>query len=177
VVLPIDWSRYAIGTAPGRRPRLVRDLVPETRGVSGEAPQRRESPALRQELEAVPEEARPKVVLAHARMHVSRILGLPGTKTLDPRQPLSEIGLDSLMAVELRNVLASSSGLSLPATLLFDYPTLEAIAGFLGRGLGLVTEEPVEAPPQPVAVIDRVEELSDDEVDRLLAARISGKRS
>ena len=90
---------------------------------------------------------------------------------------MSEIGLDSLMAVELRNVLASSSGLSLPATLLFDYPTLEAIADFLSRGLGLVAEEPVEAPPQPVAVIDRVEELSDDEVDRLLAARISGKRS
>ena len=50
--------------------------------------------------------------------------------------PLREMGLDSLMAVELRNVLVRLGGQSLPATLLFDYPHLDALTSHLYSGLG-----------------------------------------
>src|SRR4029079_1569202 len=54
----------------------------------------------------------------------------------NPRQPLQELGLDSLMAVELRNALSEVLGQTLPATLMFDYPTVEVLSGYLSRHVG-----------------------------------------
>jgi len=67
------------------------------------------------------------------RLHASRILGL-SPETLDPRRPLRDYGLDSLMALELRKELGQALGRNLPATLAFDQPTIEEQAAFL-RGL------------------------------------------
>ena len=84
------------------------------------------------------------------------------------------------MAVELRNLLKTDLelGVPLPATLVFDHPTVEAIAEYLVRdvlGLAGTDLEPgVPAVPvaAPVDAIEQIEQLSDDEVDRLFAARL-----
>jgi hypothetical protein len=82
------------------------------------------------------------------------------------------------MAVELRNLLKADLELGVPltATLVFDHPTVEAIAEHLVRDvLGLAGLEPgVPAVPvaAPVDAIEQIEQLSDDEVDRLFAARL-----
>ena len=99
-------------------------------------------------------------------------------KPLDPSMPLGELGLDSLLAVELRNAVSAAVGRPLPATLLFDYPTIDALTDHLINDiLRLVDEDrPVPADAEPVVEFDlvgSVEGLSDNEVDQLLAARIS----
>jgi len=63
------------------------------------------------------------------RWKVENLLGI----AVDERQPLSEAGLDSLMAIELRNWLIEETGLKLAATLLFDYPTLEKLSAYLSE--------------------------------------------
>ncbi|NMO19735.1 SDR family NAD(P)-dependent oxidoreductase [Pyxidicoccus fallax] len=93
---------------------------------------------------ASPREARARL-LAHLQSHAAAVLGLPPSSPIDPRRPLQELGLDSLMALQLRNSLASSLGRSLPATLLFDHPTLEMLFEFLGREL-IPAEEVVSEP-------------------------------
>ena len=58
---------------------------------------------------------------------VSSVLGAAPT----PDTPLMEAGLDSIGAVEVRNAVASKFGVDLPATVTFDYPTVQALAGFV----------------------------------------------
>src|SRR5581483_6897360 len=62
----------------------------------------------------------------------AKVRGLIGGP-VDDRQPLSDAGLDSLMVIELRNWLMERTGRTLPATLLFDYPTIEKLEIFLSE--------------------------------------------
>jgi myxalamid-type polyketide synthase MxaC len=87
--------------------------------------------ALQDSLQSAPESQRMDILVEFISGEVAKILALDGASDVDPKQPLTEMGLDSLMAVELRNALADAVATPLPATLLFDYPMVTAIAEFL----------------------------------------------
>ena len=74
---------------------------------------------------------RTAAVLDLVRGEIAAVLGLAGAGAVLPERPLQQLGLDSLMAIELRNRLAARAETTLPATLAFDYPTPDAIAGLL----------------------------------------------
>ena len=62
---------------------------------------------------------------------VAGILKMKSADQIKPRQRLFDAGLDSLMAIELRNSLATGLGRTLRSTLIFDYPTIDALVDFL----------------------------------------------
>jgi acyl carrier protein len=168
-VLPIDWSaRWAAIPAEAGAP-LFAELARGSRSAARSGLR----VDLVRELGQAPPNQRRDVVQSHLRGRAARVLGLDPSEPIDPRRPLSEIGLDSLMAVELRNAIAESLGRTLPATLLFKHPTLEALTDFLmGELCGPVKPagSPVtDAGAQWDAAIDAVAQLSADEVQRLLA--------
>lgn len=88
---------------------------------------------LRQRLTAVPENERLGVLVNLVQEEVAMVLGLPGVQAVPSARPIKDLGLDSLMAVELRNQLSARVETTLPATLAFDYPTPDGIAGLLLR--------------------------------------------
>jgi hypothetical protein len=164
-VLAIDWPRF-LATLPAG---LARGFFRALEGGPAAAPPAAAA-TLGATLAALPAGQRRAALAAGLGERALQVIGLPAGTALDPRVPLKEVGLDSLMAVELRNTLARATGLPLPATLLFDYPTLEALAGQLARVLGL--EEP-EAPEGRAAAparsgADALAALSDDEAEQLL---------
>ncbi|HYC91016.1 MAG TPA: beta-ketoacyl reductase, partial [Thermoanaerobaculia bacterium] len=173
-ILRIDWKRWSASSA-AEQP-LVAELVRDARPAA--AP-RAES---RAKLTALVAGAQPKdvprVILQHVQEQAAKVLGVPSAAHIDPARPLNELGLDSLMAVELRNAIAASAGRSLPATLVFDYPTADAIARFLGSE---VFESAPAAVPAPQAQIDAaadqliasVASLSDAELEALIADELS----
>jgi acyl transferase domain-containing protein len=120
---------------------------------------------------AAPERARPGVALAHVQKLAAAALGMTDPDLLDPARPLAEYGMDSILAVELRNTLMHSLRGDVPATLLFDYPTVGSIAAY--SIAFLAPSAPAAAPllEDNGDLLDLIEQLSDDEVDRRLSGR------
>ena len=78
-----------------------------------------------------PDENLEAFLILHLRSELSRILGFSSIDQIPPQVPLFELGIDSLTAVELKNKLQSQLGFHLPTTLLFDYPHIEVIVGYI----------------------------------------------
>ncbi len=111
-------------------------------------------------------------------MHV---LGLSASYNLDFAQPLRDIGMDSLMAVELRNAISASLQHKLPSTLLFDYPNIDALTDFLTRELWpepksgaepVPPTAPTQAQKSGEANAAAIQNLTDEEAEALLLAEL-----
>ncbi|HEU4409434.1 MAG TPA: beta-ketoacyl reductase, partial [Polyangiaceae bacterium] len=132
--------------------------------------------------EASPEERRSRLE-RHVTEVVARVLRLDPAR-LEASVPFGSLGLDSLMGLEIRNRLEAGLALKLPATLLWTYPSVDAVTTFLGTRLAppapeaAAETEPPPAPPEPagadigVALLEQTV-LSRDEADRLLAEELA----
>ena len=185
-VVNVDWPKY-VEHLPSVPPMLV-DLArvapirDAAAAVRDEAPAASE-PDLRERLARLPAGNRKEPLLAAIREQVARGLGLDAAEPLDDRQPLSELGLDSLLAVELRTLIARRLGLErgLPATTLFDYPTIDALTDYLlvdVLRLGTVVEIPAaEARAGDEALSTAaVAAMSDEEAELLLLKELDAGR-
>src|SRR5262249_38673524 len=101
---------------------------------------------------------------------------LEPSTAVDGGRPLQELGLDSLMAVELRNTLGASLQRTLPATLLFRHPTIDALVEHVLDTCGY-TDEPAAARAGDGGDVAEIESLSDDDVKRLLAEELAALSS
>ncbi|RSS57879.1 SDR family NAD(P)-dependent oxidoreductase, partial [Streptomyces sp. WAC07061] len=151
VPMRMDLAAVRAQAAAGESvPRLLRSLVPAPvrRAAAEAAP----VTSLAHQLAALPEHERTRVLSDLVRGHAATVLGHAGPQEVEADRGFLELGLDSLTAVQLRNRLGTATGLRLPTTLVFDYPTPAALAAFL-RGL-LVVEEPR---PAVFGELDRLE--------------------
>ncbi|HEY0135970.1 MAG TPA: SDR family NAD(P)-dependent oxidoreductase, partial [Nannocystis sp.] len=104
---------------------------------------------LRTRLESLPERERLPHLLLLTRTEIAATLGLTAPDQVPADRPLHELGLDSLMAVDLRNRLTDRTRVTLPSTLAFDHPTAAAIAARLLASLGAPPSRPTLAPTLP----------------------------
>jgi len=168
--IDVDWRRFV--SAGPKRSRFE-DLVPaETAAPVAPAaqsswPDRLRQMTVRERLDALG---------VFLQRQVRTALAIDAAADLDERQPLKELGLDSLMAVELRNALAAALGLPLPVTLLFDFPTLERLCRHLADQVP-GPDEPAADGGMPAvdgeaAAASAMAELTDAEAESLLLAEL-----
>ncbi|MEV6166530.1 KR domain-containing protein, partial [Streptomyces sp. NPDC052052] len=126
--VPLDMTALRRHARQGTLPPLLTGLVHTTvRRAAADADVA--APAsLAADLAAVPAAERSQRLLDLVRRQVAAVLGLTGPESVSPGKAFKQIGFDSLTAVELRNRLNTASGLRLPVTLVFDFPTPTALA-------------------------------------------------
>jgi SAM-dependent methyltransferase len=135
----------------------------------------------RAQLEAALPGEREELMNEFVRKNVMEILRLEADRRPDRRHRLMDLGLDSLMAVQLRNRLETGLGLGrvLPASLMFDYPTIEAISGvLLKQVMGAAPSDPVStgSPEVRAGRSSEIAALSDEEAEAQLLKRLERKR-
>ncbi len=174
-VLPVEWETFL--REPGGPRPLLSELASRRRGgrPTAAAEGRPES-TLARRLEEAPPGGRRRLLVAHVRDEAATVLALDAPQAVGVGQGLRDLGLDSLMAVELRNRLQASVGRPLPATLAFDHPTVEAIADFLAAELGIPAVgdqgERRDARSADPTIAARVAALTEEEAEALLLTEL-----
>ncbi|MFI7517717.1 type I polyketide synthase, partial [Micromonospora echinofusca] len=153
-VADVDWSLFTPAFAAARARPLLDDIAEARdalRVVDGQ-PEDTAGGGLRQHLLTLPRAEQDRHLTDLVRTHTAAVLGHSGTELVKANRAFKELGFDSLTAVELRNRLGAATGLTLPTTLVFDYPNPAALADHLAATLRLHEVETVTAwgPAGPV---------------------------
>ncbi|MFZ1154305.1 MAG: type I polyketide synthase [Solirubrobacteraceae bacterium] len=129
LMLPVRLDAPALRTLAraGALPALLRDLV----RAHEKSPAEGTGESLTLRLQALPARERGEAALGIVRDEVATVLGHSHARAIDPHVAFKELGFDSLSAVELRNRLVAITGIGLPATIVFEYPTTAALAEHL----------------------------------------------
>ena len=197
-VLRVDWARWRAGASPETNASLYADLLPRSvGGTQGADGARAATAGLRDELRNAGPDERRRLLESYLRGQAASKLGLAPSR-LDIQAPLNHLGLDSLVAVELRTQVERDLGIVLPVVRLLDGPSVAGLADWLADQL--TDESPTEpeaamttdtggAQPDRAAVqeatnaassrwvdlLTQVPEVSDDDVDELLQELLAVK--
>ncbi|MEC3953118.1 SDR family NAD(P)-dependent oxidoreductase [Nocardia sp. CDC153] len=139
----IDWERFGATFTIARPSPLLAELYDAR--PAAEEPETGESSGLRTRLADLPESERHDALLDFVRAEAAGVLGHAGAQDIPEDRPFREFGFDSLTAVELRGRLSRATGLRLPTTLVFDYPTPDALTErLLGELFADTANDPAE---------------------------------
>ncbi|MFJ7208021.1 type I polyketide synthase [Streptomyces sp. NPDC098789] len=163
VIADIDWERFAYSYTAARPSRLL-DELPEARAVltRDEPTDAAATLTLAERLAGLAPAERERQLRTAVRQQVAAVLGHDSGETVELRRRFLEMGLDSVTAVELRNRLNAATGLRLPATIVFDCPTVHELVRYLGDALFGDNDAAVgstDAPAPGTAELDQLEEL------------------
>ncbi|MFG1675368.1 type I polyketide synthase [Micromonospora sp. NPDC049282] len=156
VVADVDWDRFQPAFVAGRPSALFphRPAAPDT------APRASADDALRRRLRAADEAERLRLVLVLVRTEVATVLGYADPAAVEPNRPFKALGFDSLTAVELRDRLNTATGLTLPASLVYDYPSPATLAAHLtaeilgaAGGPAVTVVEQTAGSDDPIAIV------------------------
>jgi myxalamid-type polyketide synthase MxaE and MxaD len=184
-IAAVDWTALrSLYEARRRRPFFSRLQTAETAAPVAV------SSNVRAALEALPVYERRDALTAHVSAQVARILGIEVDGGIDIDRGLFEMGMDSLMSVEVKSSLERAFGARLPSTLTFNYPTVRALSQFLWDEVleagDPAADEAERSPQETVAATasaaaaeapeEDLDDLSEAELEAMLASRLGGSR-
>jgi acyl transferase domain-containing protein len=187
-VLPVNWKKFFARIPPGAEPAWLTDVAAQVRAAEGG--QSSGPPVLLEKLKEVTPGERLEVATTFLQQQAAQVLAMDAGQLPDARRPLNELGFDSLTGVEFGNRVARATGQHLNPTLLFDYPTLESLAGYIVREMLHLECEPMpesasasgDEPESGEAaegddargqVLDAVEEMTDEDIEAELAEQFN----
>ena len=172
-VMPIEWRAFTARFGGRAVPAFVAELALSPARSTAVASPLEDDVLIRLEAAEPPE--RRSMMHDHVREQVVRVLGLDQGVVLRSDQGFTDLGMDSLMAVELSNRLKATLRQPLPSTLAFEQPTIEDLSAYLldkVLKLAVSTRDDARANIVAETVIEDFGDLSEDEVERTLTAEL-----
>jgi phthiocerol/phenolphthiocerol synthesis type-I polyketide synthase B len=178
-VVAADWPRLAAAYHTRARLHILDDLLTEE-AATGQGLLDGDT-AFRRELQECAPERRVEMLTDHVLSQVAAAMGLASTHTLDPTVGFFQFGMDSLMSVTLQRSLSESLGEVLPASVVFDYPTVEALTDYLATVLPEIIQtagseggdHDKDVEGDPTVQEDAYDDLAEDELLARLSERLS----
>ena len=171
MVADVDWELLGEAFATRGRSKLFERLREK---VLRERKPTTESPDWIERLEQVAPEDRRDLIANLVAKETRHVLGLTADDELDPNRGLFELGMDSLMSLQLKGRLERSIERSLPATLTFTYPTVHTLTDFLlSQVLNLSGVAEAASRSETIEAADALADLSEDEITDLLSEELS----
>ncbi|KYC40369.1 hypothetical protein WA1_26500, partial [Scytonema hofmannii PCC 7110] len=172
-VIPVNWMQFMQQFTLDTAPPLLTEF---TRGLVQVNTEQLTVPKLEflLKLKQVLARDRQELLLAHIQDQVTKVLGLTSSHRIEAHQGFFDLGMDSLTSMELRNRLQASLGHALSSTLIFDYPTLNALATYLaGEMFSEESHEEdlqvvLEKNHQQAMSVAEIEQLSEEDAEALL---------
>ncbi|MGW3571842.1 SDR family NAD(P)-dependent oxidoreductase, partial [Streptomyces sp. NPDC000941] len=146
-------SRTSVQDVPPLLRGLVKPAVRRAARGGTTAAEAAGATSLWDRLSGLKDTERDRMLLDLVRGHVAGVLGHARPEGAEADRSFKELGFDSLTAVELRNLLNEATGLRLPATLVFDYPTPAALAEFIKAEISPARQA------EPMAVLREIDAL------------------
>ena len=182
IVASVDWSALrAIYEVRRSRP-LFAEMQGHARSESGAASARKPAGSesdVRSKLRKASPARRRDILIAHLRAHAGSILGFEPSRAIELDQGLFDMGMDSLMSVELKGRLERSLGVPLPSTLTFNYPSIRALTDYLlsealvfNSASSLETTDLAPASPNTPDALEYAGRLCDDASEEELASEL-----
>ena len=180
-IVPIEWSALPrqgnLDQSPFLEPFHWENSHSDKGSTDSKRSHRVKQAAFRQQLAETPRELQRALLDDHVCNQISQILGF-APEALDRQAGFFDLGLDSLTAMELKNSLQGSLGCSLPATVAFDYPTVERLLDYLAEQLltePLTVAAPTFAPESQRAATDAATNAEPSLPEADLAAQLDRK--
>lgn len=179
-VLPIDWPKFfeqlAVDVQPPFFSKIADELRPQpTAAILSNQAQHE----LIEQLQAALPKQRSAILVAEIQKDVNTILGQNLSRLPEVQLGFFEMGMDSLMLLELKSRLQRSLGYSLSSTLTYEYPTIESLAGYLLNDvLALDTAfisdiEVQEETKEDTKILAEIENLSVNELEALVEQELA----
>ena len=175
-VFRMDWSAFQRSLGADARPPILADLLRDTpEAAVSDTPVN----AALEEIRSAPAARRAQVLQRYLLGEVAHILESEPAD-VSPKKGFREMGMDSLLTVELRNRIEKLLGCSLRSSLLFDHPNVEQLTAYLLSEL-VDDSEPAEptgtesdaTAPSEVTEVDEFADMSDEEAERLLLEELA----
>lgn len=177
-VLPINWAKLSEQLA-GKKTPLLANLVNALHSRSDDSAKVSTSAIDKlQQFKSAQVNERPAVSLTYVQGQVAQVMGIPSSKPVDPYQTLSSLGLDSLMAMELKNRVEADLKVTVPVTALLEGPTIIQFAeivlnklnetNIFGESSSVQADAVELTGGNPASALENLDQLSDADVDAML---------
>jgi acyl carrier protein len=197
----VDWKAFEKQIKDSQLSLMYSDFISASEKSDDENKSKRKVKSqLVSLLENTPKSDRINLLIEFIRQQAQNVLGLSSIEEVEIERPMHDMGMDSLMAIEIKNRINNAIGKDLPATVIFNYPTIKSLSEYILQNVLLIkdnnssevskkkddgkTNKKVSQPTpnaeisQPVSgktdLLDKIEQMSEEAAEELLLKKLNG---